>query len=168
MLKVVERVIEKIIRECTIIDIPFGLMPERGITDAILCYLYCRLLQVKFLDKNNNLYFAFIDLKKAFNRVPLKVLWWAVHVVGVPEWIVIVQVMHNGVKSKVRVNGSYSDEFEVEVGVQQGSVLSPLLLITVLEALSREFHASCPWELTYADDLVLLAQTLDLLKEELK
>ena len=148
-----------------VIDMLFGFMPERGTTDAIFI---ARLLQVKFLDKNNNLYFAFIDLKKAFNRVPLKVLWWAVHVVGVPEWIVIVQVMHNGVKSKDRVNGSYSDEFEVEVGVQQGSVLSPLLLITVLEALSREFHASCPWELTYADDLVLLAQTLDLLKEELK
>ena len=34
-------------------------------------------------------------------------------VVGVPEWIVIVQAMYNGAKSKVRKNGSYSDEFEV-------------------------------------------------------
>ena len=37
-----------------------------------------------------------------------------------------------------------------------------------LEALSREFHTSCPWELPYADDLVLIAQTLDLLMEKLK
>ena len=59
-------------------------------------------------------------------------------VVGVPEWtVVIVQATYNGTKSKVRVNGSYSDEFEVKVGVHQGSVLSPLLYTVVLEALSR-------------------------------
>ena len=40
--------------------------------------------------------------------------------VGVPEWIaVIVQALYNGAKSKVRVNSSYSDEFEVKVGVYQ-------------------------------------------------
>ena len=79
-------------------------------------------------------------------------------VVGVPEWIVvIIQAMCNGAKSKVRVSCSYSDEFEVKVGVHQGSVLSPLLFIIVLEALSREFCTSL-----YADNLVLIAETLDL------
>lgn len=66
-----------------------------------------------------------------------------------------------GAKSCVRVNNSYSDEFSVNVGVHQGSVLSPLLFIIVLEALSREFRVGCPWELLYADDLVLVAETLD-------
>ena len=37
-----------------------------------------------------------------------------------------------------------------------------------MEALSREFHTSCPWELSYAEDLVLIAQTLDRLMEKLK
>ena len=33
------------------------------------------------------------------------------------------------------------------------NALSPLLFIMVLEALSREFRTSCPWELVYVDDL---------------
>ena len=76
--------------------------------------------------------------------------------------------MYNGAKSKVRVIGSYSDQFEVKVGVNQGSVFSPSIITIVLEALSREFRTSCPWEFLYADDLVLIAETLDLLMEKLK
>jgi Reverse transcriptase (RNA-dependent DNA polymerase) len=52
-----------------------------------------------------------------------------------------------------------SDGFEVKVGVHQGSVLSPLLFIIVMEALYSEFRVGLPWELFYADDLCLLAVT---------
>ena len=67
--------------------------------------------------------------------------------------------MNRNTRCKVRVNDSFSEEFEVKVGVHQGSVLSPLLFITVLEALSRDFRTGSPWELLYADDLVIIADT---------
>ena len=47
-------------------------------------------------------------------------------------------------KCHVSVSEGYSEEFEVKVGVHQGSVLSPLLFIFVLEALSREFCSGVP------------------------
>ena len=49
----------------------------------------------------------------------------------------------------------------MKVGVHQGSVLSPLLFIIVLEALSREFRCGVPWEDLYADDLVIIAESLE-------
>ena len=48
--------------------------------------------------------------------------------------------------------------------MHQGSALSPLLLVMVMEALSREFRVALPWELLYADDLVVTAETENLIK----
>jgi len=61
------------------------------------------------------------------------------------------------------MNACDSKAFGVRVGVRQGSVLSPLLFIIVLEALSIEFRAGLPMELLYADDLVLMAKSKKLL-----
>ena len=65
------------------------------------------------------------------------------------------------------MNDSSSEPFKVSVGVYQGSVLSPLLFIIVMEALSREFRVSCPLELLCADDLAILSNSLVDLKNRL-
>ena len=88
---------------------------------------------------------AFIDLEKAFVRVPRAVLWWALRVMGVDEWIVnIIKIMYEGVTTAVKFRDGESKELEVKVGVHQGSVLSPLLFIIVLEALSKTFKKGLP------------------------
>ena len=77
------------------------------------------------------------------------------------EWLIgTIQPMYAGAKSRVRVNNSFSTDFKVQVGVHQGSVLSPFLFTIVLEALSRDFRTGCPWELLYADDLVIISESL--------
>jgi len=40
--------------------------------------------------------------------------------------------------------------------MHQGSALSPLLFVSVMDVLSREFRVALPWELLYVDDLVWL------------
>ena len=145
-LKVVERIVEGFLRSHVDIDsMQFGFMPGRGTTDPIFIM---RQLHEKYLGKGKDLYFMFIDLEKAFDRVPRKVLWWALRKLLVPEWLVrTIQAMYSGAKSAIRINGQFSAEFGVTVGVHQGSVLSPLLFIIVMEALSQEFRTGCPWEL---------------------
>ena len=49
--------------------------------------------------------------------------------------------------------------FEVKVGMHQGSALSALLLVIITEAISRAFRVALPWELLYADDLVVITET---------
>src|SRR5208282_5492227 len=71
--------------------------------------------------------------------------------------------------TSVKLGVGESVEFAVKVGVHQGSVLSPLLFIIVLEALSKKFRIGLPWELFYADDLTLLAESeeelLDMIRQ---
>ena len=158
-MKVLERIVDGLIRQLVSIDdSQFGFVPGRGTTDAIFVV---RQLQEKYLAANKRLYMAFTDLEKAFDRVPRKVIWWPLRKLSVAEWIVrLVQGMYANALSRIRVGEGYSEEFEVKVGVHQSSVLSPLLFI-VLEALSREFCSEVTWENLYADDLVIIAESLE-------
>ena len=65
----------------------------------------------------------------------------------------VIKSMYEEPKTAVKVKGRVSNPFVVRVGVDQGSVHSPVLFIIVLEALSREFREGLPMELLYADDL---------------
>ena len=159
-MKVLERVVKGLIRQRVEIDeMQCGFMSGRGTTDAIIIV---RQLQEKHLAANKPLYMAFVDLEKAFDRVPRDVIWWAMRKLGTDEWLVrLVQSMYKDVRSRVRVGDGYSEEFGVGMGVHQGSVLNPLIFIIVLEALSREFCTGCPWKLLYADDLMISAESME-------
>ena len=158
VMKVLERVVEGFIRRRVVInDMQCGFMQGRGTTDAIFIL---RQLQEKHLVSGKPLYLAFIDFEKSFDRVPREVIWWSMRKLKIDEWLVrIVQSMYKEVRSRVRVGAEYSNSFDVRVGVHQGSVLSPLLF--VLEALSMELRTGCPWEILYADELMVSAQSMD-------
>jgi len=81
------------------------------------------------------------------------VIRWALCKLGVEVWLVLaVMSMYTGAKTVVRTVYGNSNGFEVKVSMHQGSALSPLLFVIVMEALSGEFRVVLPWELLYADD----------------
>ena len=159
-MKVLERIMDSLIRQLVSInDSRFGFVPGRGTTDAISVV---RQLQVKYLAANKRLYMAFVDLDKEFDQVPQKVIWWALRKLDVEEWIVrLVQGMYANEWSYVHVSEGYREVFGVKVSVHQGSILSMLLFIIVLEALSCKFRFGFLWEDLNADDLVIIAESLE-------
>ena len=167
VMKVFERVLEVRLRKRVKIDeMQFGFSPGKGTTDAIFII---RQVQEKFLAKRKDLWMAFVDLEKAFDRVPREVLWWSLRRLGADEWMVkVIKALYEGATTAVKFQSGESKEFEVQVGVHQGSVLSPLLFTIVLEALAREFREGLPWELLYADDLALLADSKEELLDKIK
>jgi len=137
----------------------FVFMKGKGTRNAIFVV---RQMQEKFTAKGKKLYFGFVDLEKAFDRVPTELIRWAMHTLGVEEWFVSsIMSMYTGAKTAVRTVYGNSNGFEVKVGMHQGSALSPLLFVVVMEALSREFRIALPRELLYADDMVVIAEAED-------
>ena len=159
-MKVLERIVDSLIRQLVSIDdSQFSFVPGRGTTAAIFVV---RQLQKKYLAANKRIYMVFVDPEKAFDIMPWKVIWWVLRKPGLEKWIVrLVQEMYANAQSRVHVGERYSEEFEVKVSVHQGSVLSPLLFMIVLEALSCEFHSGVPWEDLYANDLVIITESLE-------
>jgi len=96
------------------------------------------------------------------SRVKREEIRWAMRKLGVEESLVsAVMSTYSGAKTVVRtVYGNGNDE-ELKVSMHQGSALSPLLFVIVMEGLSRKFRVALPWELLHADDMVAIAETED-------
>lgn len=69
--------------------------------------------------------------------------------------------LDEGTASTIKTMVGTSDEFEIGVGVHQGSVLTPILFITVMEAATLEVREEALWESLYADDFLGNAETAE-------
>ena len=84
--KIVEKYLETRLRKLIrIADTQFGFMPGRGTVDAIFV---TRQICEKYLAKSEKLHWIFIDLEKAFDRVPRTIIVEALRYQGVPELLV--------------------------------------------------------------------------------
>ena len=113
-------------------EIQYGFMPEIG---TIVAVFIVRMLDV-YHAKVKKLHMSFVDLEKDFYRVLSKVLEWAMwkpmRKKGIPKLLVkSVMSLYEGAKTRVRVDSELSEEFDVRVGLHQGSVLSPFFALVV-------------------------------------
>jgi len=157
-MKVYEYVLERRLREIVDIgDYQFGFRQGRSTTGAIFIV---RQLQEKYNQKKRKLYHIFIDLEKAFDRVPRKVIEWALRRKMVPERMVkAIMALYAETRTRVKTAAGVSKDLDIGVGVHQGSILSPLLFIVVMDEATKDIRIGVPWELGYADDLVLTAES---------
>ena len=74
--------------------------------------------------------------------------------------------LYKGCRTAVSVDWELSSSFSVKVCVQQGSALSPLLFIMVMDFLTEDVRNGSLTELLYADDLVLCGESLNEVMEK--
>ncbi|KAK3524342.1 hypothetical protein QTP70_028051 [Hemibagrus guttatus] len=138
-MKLWERVVEARLRKVVeICEQQYGFMPRKSTTDAIFAL---RILMEKYRDGQRELHCVFVNLEKAYDRVPREELWYCMRKSGVAEkYVRVVQDMYERSRTVVRCAVSQTEKFKVEVGLHQGLALSPFLFAIVMDQLSGEWE----------------------------
>ena len=119
-----------------------GSRKERGCVDMIFV---ARQLVEKAREHNQSLYMLFVDLRKAYDFVPRQALWKVLEKCGVPPKLLsLVKSCHEGMRAKVRVGSTTTEEFEVRNGLRQGFTLAPTLFNIYISAVVANWQIESP------------------------
>ena len=149
--------------ECEIGEEQQGFREGRGTTDRLFTQ---RQFVEKKLEKQGGMCIGFVDLEKAFDTVSREIVMATLRWLGVPEAEVrMVEATYEQTNGRVIIGAGMSEQFSVNIGLRQGSALSSLLFIVVMELISRKVWSmkDTSRKLLYADDLAIVAED----KEEL-
>ena len=142
-----------------------GFRPGRSTTDQI--FTLKQILE-KSWEYGKDLFACFVDLEKAYDRVPRDKLWKVLQEYGVNGQLLrAIKSFYCRPEVCVRVNGKQSKQLHVGVGLRQRCVLSPLLFIVYMNWIDKCSQADeCATigickisRMLFADDLVLLSST---------
>ncbi|KAK3545005.1 hypothetical protein QTP86_032702 [Hemibagrus guttatus] len=126
-------------------------------------------LILEYRDGQRELHCVFVDLEKVYDRVPREELWYCMRKSGVAEkYVRVVQDMYERSRTVVRCAVGQTEEFKVEVGLHQGSALSPFLFAIVMDQLSEEVRQESPWTMMFADDIVICSESREQVEENLE
>lgn len=154
-------------------DSQYGFTPNRS-TYTPLFLLNAALEQAR--DTNCPLYGVLFDVSKAFDTVPEEGLDRSMRLLGFPHPLRRLLLDINGnATAQVITSHGLTESFEVERGVRQGSILSPILWRIFMDPLLKEWHAQrdpfvlrdgqgCTLPLrgqAYADDAAGFASSLE-------
>ena len=130
-----------------------------------------RLVIEKHWEYNQPLFIVFLNLEKAFDRVPREKLWMAMAEYMVPADLQIaIKSTYKTNKSRVSTNIGSGEWFTTESGVRQGSILSPILFVMYMDLVIKEVHQNNPdndFVLAYADDIAQTATGIEKLQERM-
>ena len=131
----------------------YGFQPGKSTIQPLFCL---RMLQEKHREFGKELHAVFVDLEKAYDRVPRELIWYSLRRRCVPEaYINIIRDMYAGCRTSVMTSAGKTKAIDIEVGLHKGSALSPLLFVIIIDVITEEIEEGTPWTMLFADDLVL-------------
>ena len=101
---------------------------------------------------------GFVDLEKDYDTVPREMVLTILRRMGVPEAEVkLMEGMNKGMKERDLLGPEMSEEFSMNIGLRQGSSLSPLMFIMLMELVSRRVkRKGILGRMLYVDDLAVV------------
>lgn len=124
----------------------------------------------RYLEVQRKLYVCFVDYKKAFDRIKHQELMNTLQEIGLDERdITIIQNIYWNHQGCVRLENGNTNYINIERGVRQGCLLSPLLFNVYAESIIRaslqdrlegaKVNGTIINNIRYADDTVIMADS---------
>ena len=111
----------------------------------------------------------FVDLEKAYDKVPREEVWYCMRKSGLAEkYVRIVQDMYDDSITAVRCAVGVTEGFEVKVGLHQGSALSPCLFAMMTDRMTDDIREEALWTMMFADDIVICSESKEWVEEKLE
>ena len=87
-------------------------------------------------------------------------MWWALERKRVPsKYITLIKDMYEGVVASVRACDGETRDFPINIGLHQGSALSPYIFALVTDEITKDIQREIPWSMLFADDVVLIDES---------
>ncbi|KAK3558270.1 hypothetical protein QTP86_013939, partial [Hemibagrus guttatus] len=164
--KLWERVVEARLRKVVeICEQQYGFMPRKSTTDAIFAL---RILMEKYRDGQRELQCVFVDLEKVYEKGAKRRAVVLYEEVRSSREVCQSGAGYERSRTVVRCAVGQTEEFKVEVGLHQGSALSPFLFAIVMDQLSEEVRQESSWTMMFADDIVICSETREQVEENLE
>jgi hypothetical protein len=96
-------------------------------------------------------------------------MWWALQKQKVStKYITLIKDMYNNVVTSVRTSDGDTNDFPINIGLHQGSALSPYLFALVIDEVTRDIQGGIPWCMLFADDVILVNESRTGVDQKLK
>ena len=113
-----------------------GFRANRSTIDQIFIL---KMAMEKSREYNRPIYMCFIDIQKAYDSVNRDLLWKICRQYGLTDKIVrLLKLMYRNSRARVRIEGDLSDSFDIETGVMQGGIPSPVLFNILFDFIIRK------------------------------
>jgi hypothetical protein len=157
------RVVE---REGMLGEIQNGFRPGRRVVDHV--FTLSQILEIA-RKRRRKVFMAFLDVRKAYDRVWREALWGKMRVLGFGgRFLDVLKALYTDVKCTLSLGDVVTEGAELSIGLKQGCVLSPILFALYLRDLGNSLLESGKGisvggekipGLFFADDVVLMANT---------
>ena len=96
-------------------------------------------------------------------------MWEYLRLAETSEWYIrIIKDMYHGETTTASSAAGLTEEFKVGVGLYQGSALSLFIFAIIMDKLTEDIRKDAPWDMLFADDIVLSRQNCRGLEDDLE
>ena len=166
-IKVWERIIKASLKDVVEINKQkYEFMPGKETTNVMFAL---KMLMEKYRESQRILHCVFVDLEKAYDRIPRKELWYCIRKSEIVEkYVQLVQDMYERSETVVKCAIGTTESFKVKVGLHQGSALFPFLFVVIMDRIPDEVKREPPWTMPFADDIVICKETREKVEQRLE